>query len=119
MTRLWLAALLLGGCSEDGYDGSAEGEHLVVHVTSDLEFDHVDVTLFDIGNIGNVEEHLDLPRPRTTWDYDHWELQDGPRRVRLAAQDHGAPIGAGEANIDYRWVSGRVFAASITMHLTQ
>ena len=117
MRFLWIAAVLFAGClPEEDDQSSAEGDHLIVHVQSDAQFDHVDVVLVDLGN---AQEDLQLTLAQTTYDYDHWEVFDAVHDVKITVQLQGTVVGSGEAtNIEYVPAGDGSNIAHITMHLT-
>jgi hypothetical protein len=117
--RFMLLAVLLAGCLPEEADDvqTAEGDHLIVHVVSDAQFDHVSVELVDLGM---SEQYYQLTSVTGTFDYDHWETLNGygPHDVKIMAEYQGTTIGGGEAtNIEYRATGDGSELASISMHL--
>jgi hypothetical protein len=94
--RLLLIAVLVSGCATND-DGSAEGAHLVAHVTAPSDFDQVFVSYN-----GNLQVTLPIDPPKTTYDWDHWEVFSPLDEVSITVALGGNAVATGEAsNITY------------------
>jgi hypothetical protein len=119
MRLMLFAVVLFAGCLPEEEDDiqPAEGDHLIVHVVSDAQFDHLDITL---DNVSTFEQFIQLGAPTGVYDYDHWETLSGsgPRHVGITVQNQGVTVARGDAtDITYVAVGDGSNRATITMHL--
>ena len=113
MRLLWIAALVVGtaaGCvaTDDG-----DGIHLIAHITSPVEFDHMLVTL------DNYEPRdIFLGDSTTSYDFDHWEIADEITDIKVTLTANGNAVASGEAShIQYHPAGDGTDLAEITMPL--
>ena len=113
MRLLWIAALVVGtasGCltAQDG-----DGIHLVAHITSPIEFDHMVVTLDNFNPL-----NISLGDSATSYDFDHWEIADEISDIKVTLMANGNPVASGEAShIQYHSAGDGSELAEITMPL--
>ncbi len=111
--RLALALVLVSvtGCLDN--NTTADGAHLIAHVTSTVSFDQVIITLDSF-----TPQQVDLGQPTTTYDIDHWEVFDPVEDLKVTIMLNGNALASGEAmNIHYQPNGDGSEYAEITMPL--
>jgi hypothetical protein len=110
--RLILIAALFAGCV-DSSPKDGEGAHLIAHITSPSDFDHVFVS-YD----GTVQAEIPVSPPARAYDWDHWEVFSPLEDIKVTVALGRDGIASGEAsNITYTTQDDGTMLANITLPL--
>jgi hypothetical protein len=110
--RLILIAALFAGCV-DSSSSNGEGAHLIAHITSPSDFDHVFVT-YD----GNLQPTIEVFPPAKAYDWDHWEVFSPLEDIKVTVALGRDGVASGEAsNITYTTQDDGTLLANITLPL--